>query len=143
MPAGTGRTAAAVALASQSPGRTLLLVADWERVRPTRATVKKFWPGVEVGDLECGRRWAECPIVVASVYSRPPEPLDENPEPDFDLLIFDDCHRVPATARDVFTRRFGRAFVLGVAATPGQLTDDLYWCFGAHALHTYTRMSQA
>lgn len=109
---GAGKTRMAAAMISRTKARTLFLVNTKDLLEQAQISLQELL-GVKVGTIGDGT-WDLQPVTVGTVQTlvRRPDLLD------FDMVIVDETHHLPADTFYAVTSRFKARRVYGLSATP-------------------------
>lgn len=122
---GSGKTVMALMLVEELQEKTLFIVHTKALLNQTIAAIDKFL-GEKAGVIGDGK-YTIRNITVATIQTliKKPPPHDT-----FGLVIFDECHHVPASTFIKVTNLFSAKYVYGLSATP-QRPDGLSWALHA------------
>lgn len=125
---GTGKTyASAFAMRELGYKKVLFLVHRWELARQTKKSYERvFAKSVSMGLVGDGKSEYDADYVFAMVptLTRDEHLLKYKPE-EFDCIILDEAHHVPANTYQKIMKYFTPKFWLGMTATPDKRDDNI------------------
>lgn len=119
-PCGAGKTGIGTFLASEVEGRVLVLVHTLDLQRQWVERLEAWLPGVSVGRIGGGKHQTDRDIVVASLSTLARWSWDDLQRfgVDFELLVCDECHHVPAESWVRVVAGLPARCRVGLTATP-------------------------
>lgn len=141
LPTAAGKTVIFSHLIQKTGYRTLVLAHTVELLEQARDKIQMICPGLDIGLVNAKNKEFDKPVVVSTIQSaRQTDNLKQLQDQDFELLIYDECHRGASdSSRHVlealdFGKKTNRLLV-GFTATPyrtdsrglGEIFDELVY----------------
>jgi len=123
LPTGAGKTIIMAAIARHYNKRVLILAHREELIIQARDKFKHVWPSANIGICKAQSKQYNNQIIIGSVQSCSQQKrLEKLKQQNFDILMIDEAHHVPATLYqkiiDVLGFKSGNKLFIGVTATP-------------------------
>lgn len=118
MATGLGKTVAFAELLRRRGGRALVLAHRDELLSQAEATLRRQWPGAEIGVVQAERDEWRASLVVASVQSLRQGRLRRWEPERFATVVVDEAHHAAAPSYQRILEHLRPELLLGVTATP-------------------------
>ena len=110
LPTGAGKTVIFANLIKRRNCRALVLAHTIELLQQSKEKIEMVCPGLDIGIINSNSKEFNKKVVISSIQSaRIPENLKQLQEQEFELLIYDECHRAVSDSAKLVIESLGFA----------------------------------